>query len=136
MSWASWARYACASIVTCGTATFAQTPAQPIRSSFVAQGWFQRHVAGWQTAIFDEVRPVAYGEWTSGGGLFGSPLLSAGWSPAKVEHKVMIHCWRMTPAKGAPKIYLFVESLRGELLKVKSSPTDKLTGAVSRWCGP
>lgn len=110
--------------------------APPIQSSFVAKPWFMEHLSGWESAKIEEIKPPARGEWTSGGGLFGSPLLSAGWSPAKEDHITTMHCWRVT-AGSPPRTdrYLFVETLSGSLIKVKHSREGKLGKDVARWCG-
>ena len=95
-----------------------------------------KHLKGWETAKLEEIRPVAYGDWTTGGGLFGSPLLSNGMSPAKAQHLAMIHCWRVTPAGQAEaKIYLFAEALNGALLKVKTSDAARPSKNIARRCG-
>ena len=114
-----------------------QTDAPPIRSSFVAKGWFMRHLKDWDKAKIEEIRPVSYGDWTTGGGLFGSPVLSAGWSPAKVEHLAMIHCWRVSMGNPAVvKTYLFAEAMSGAILKVKVSDARRPNKNVVRRCAP
>lgn len=106
----------------------------PIRSSFVAKGWFDRNLKDATSARIEEIRPVAYGDWSTGGGLFGSSLLAAGWTPAKVDHLAMIHCWRVTQGAKVTN-YLFAEGLNGALLKVKSSRAGHSGKDMAQRCG-
>jgi hypothetical protein len=125
-------------MILAGFATIASvdpdTGRPPIRSSFVAKGWFMRNLKDWDKAKIEEIRPVAYGEWSTGGGLFGSSLLSAGWSPAKVEHLAMIHCWRVTEGAKVTN-YLFAEAMNGAILKVKTSQAGHSSKDMARRCG-
>ena len=121
---------------TLATMALAQSDEPPIRSSFVAQRWFSEHLKGWKEAEIKEIRPVAYGEWTTGGGLLGSPLLMSGLSPAKQHHLAMIHCWRVKrPGHVNQMTYLFAESLTGKILKVKTSSSENPSKIVDAYCG-
>jgi hypothetical protein len=106
-----------------------------IRSSFVAKGWFMRNLKDWDKAKIEEIRPVAYGDWTTGGGgLLGKVVPGAGWIPAKVDHLAMIHCWRVIRG-GETTNYLFAEGLNGALLKVKSSRAGHSGKDIAQRCG-
>ena len=118
------------------TMAVAQSDGPPIRSSFVARRWFLEHLKDAESAKIEEIKPVAYGEWTTGGGIWGSPLLTSGLSPAKQEHLAMIHCWRVTRQdRPSPTVYLFAESLTGKILKVKVSSARNPSKIVTERCG-